>query len=277
MAGFLGIIAGRGRYPAAVMASAKKQGVRVKVIAFYNETDEDWLAGEDVSWLRVGQLGKMLNVLEQSGIQEVIMAGQIRPSNLFDLRPDLSALILLAKLKERNAASIFSAIADEIEKRQIRLLPATTYLEDWMAKDGHCAGPKLKPRKIEDVLYGYRIAKAMSALDVGQSVIVKQGTVLAVEAFEGTDPMIRRGGDLGKNKGCVLVKVSKPNQDMRFDVPIIGERTLNLAHESGIDVIAIEAGKTLILDPEIVFKKCKEYQISLWGVNDEQPLIKAGR
>ncbi len=272
MSGILGIIAGRGRYPAAVLSSAKKQGKKIKIIAFHNETDQDWLSGEDVSWIKVGQLGKMLSILEQSKVSHVIMAGQIRPANLFDLRPDFSALILLAKLKQRNAASIFGAIAGELEKRGITLLPATTYLEDWLAKEGHCAGPTIKPRFLEDLRYAYQIAKTLSAIEVGQSVVVKQGTVLAVEAFEGTDPMIRRAGDLGKNKGCVLVKVSKPNQDMRFDVPIIGERTLKVAHESGISVIGVEAGKTLILFPDTVSQLCNEYQISLWGIKENKLL-----
>jgi DUF1009 family protein len=210
----------------------------------------------------------MLKILEECKVNAAIMAGQIRPANLFDLRPDLPALLLLAKLKQRNATSIFSAIADELEKRGVTLLPATTYLEDWLAKEGHCAGPAPKERLLEDIHYGYQIAKRISELEVGQSVVVKQGTVLAVEAFEGTDPMIRRGGELGKNKGCTLVKVSKPNHDMRFDVPTIGERTIKVAYESGIKAIGVEAGKTLLLFPDVVYRLCDECKVTLWGVKD---------
>ncbi|MDW8349209.1 MAG: UDP-2,3-diacylglucosamine diphosphatase LpxI [Verrucomicrobiae bacterium] len=272
MAGRLGIIAGRGKYPAAVARSARDQGVEVKVVAFYDETDEEWVKNYDTTWLRVGQLGRMLRVLEDGGVAEVIMAGQIRPANLFELRPDWKALMLLARLKERNAASIFGAIADELEARGIEVLPATRYVEHWLAKSGHCAGPIPKERTLEDLRYGFQIAKKISEWKIGQAVVVKQGTVLAVEAFEGTDPMIRRGAELGKRKGCVLVKVSEPNQDMRFDVPVVGERTVELAREYGVTAIGVEAGKTLIIDPPAVERLCESYRVTLWGMESPSAL-----
>ena len=159
------------------------------------------------------------------------MAGQIAPKNLFDLRPDLKALVVLGKLKERNAESIFAAIADELAKVAVDLIPATTFLEDSLARLGLLAGPKLSPREERDIEIGWEIAKEIARLDIGQTIIVKNGTTVAVEAVEGTNEAIKRGGTLAR-EGAVMVKVSKPNQDMRFDVPVIGVETIRLAGEA---------------------------------------------
>jgi DUF1009 family protein len=193
------------------------------------------------------------------------MAGQIAPKNLFDLRPDLKALLLLGRLKERNAESLFGAIADELGRVGVTLLPATTYLEHLLAAPGHIAGPALGKRQRLDVDFAMRIAKQTSAMDIGQSVVVKNGTVLAVEAFEGTDAAIRRGGSLSGKGGAVLAKVSKPEQDLRFDVPVIGPRTLETAAEARVNVIAVEAGKTLLLERENVFALADSRRICLVG------------
>ena len=260
----LGIIAGNGNYPLLLAQEARKQGVgRIVVAAFESET-KPALQGlvEDLAWMRVGQLGKMISYFEKMGVSEVMMAGQIAPANLFQLRPDLKALLLLAKLKERNAESIFGAIADELQKKGIQLLLATTYLEDYLAVAGHFAGPLLKRSQQNDLEFGFRIAKEMSRLDVGQTVVVKKGTVLAVEAFEGTDEAIRRGGALGKSGG-VMVKVSKPNQDFRFDVPVIGVRTIEVARESGISVVGYEAKKTLLLEKNLLHELAQQYKITM--------------
>ena len=175
------------------------------------------------------------------------MAGQIAPKNLFDLRPDWKALLLLGKLKQRNAETIFAAIATELSKVEVELLPATTFLEDSLAPSGLIAGPKLSHREEEDVDLGWKIAKEIARLDIGQTVIVKNGTILAVEAFEGTNEAIKRGGALA-GKDAIMVKVAKPNQDMRFDVPVIGVETIRIAAEAKLRVIAVEAGKTLLLE-----------------------------
>src|SRR6476619_949992 len=161
--------------------------------------------------MRVVQLGRLLAFLKKSETHHAVMSGQIRPKNLFDLRPDMKALLLLARLKERNAESIFGAIADELKKVGVDLLPATTFLEDSLPQPGHIAGPKLSRRQHADVAFGFRIAKEISRMDIGQSIVVKKGTVVAVEAFEGTDATMERGGRLGKGD-VGLVKVSKPNQ-----------------------------------------------------------------
>jgi DUF1009 family protein len=190
------------------------------------------------------------------------MAGQIAPKNLFDLRPDLKALLLLGKLKQRNAESIFAAIADELARIDVELLSATTFLEDSLAAAGLIAGSKLSRREEEDVDLGWQIAKQIARLDIGQTVIVKNGTVIAVEAFEGTNDAIRRGGALAR-ADAVMVKVAKPDQDMRFDVPVIGVETIHVAAEAKLRVIAIEAGKTLLLERDAIVDLAVRSKISI--------------
>ena len=263
----LGIIAGNGAYPIELAQRARLAGVkRIVVAAFENETRPELAALiDDIAWMRVGQLGKMIGYLEKSGVRDVIMAGQIAPKNLFDLCPDFKALLLLARIKERNAETLFGGIADELAKVGITLLPATTFLEDSLATVGHIAGPKLKKRTLDDLEYGFRIAKETSRLDIGQTVIIRNGTVLAVEAFEGTNDTMKRGGTLGKGS-AVMVKVSKPNQDFRFDVPVIGLQTLETAQSAGILAIGIESGKTLLLERTQLLLEAAARKITLHGV-----------
>jgi UDP-2,3-diacylglucosamine hydrolase len=262
----LGIIAGNGVYPRLLADGARKAGV-VKIVAtaFTDETDPVLERHVNVlEWMRVGQLGRFLKFFRSQGIQHAIMAGQIAPKNLFDLRPDLKALMLLGKLKQRNAESIFAALADELAKIDIDLLPATTFLEDSLAQSGVIAGPKLSPRQELDVELGWNVAKEIARLDIGQTIIIKNGTIVAVEALEGTNEAIKRGGTLAR-EGAVMVKVSKPNQDMRFDVPVIGVETVRIAAESGVRVIAVEAGKTLLLERDAVVDLANCTKISIVG------------
>ncbi len=263
----LAIIAGNGTYPFATVRGARRAGViRITAAAFTAETDER-LADEvdEIEWMRVGQLGRMISVIKATGTRHAIMAGQIHPRNLFDLRPDVKALLLLAKLRSRNAESIFGAIAAELEKAGVELLPATMFLEDQLAPAGHFAGPRLSRRDQADVEFGFQLAKETSRLDIGQTVVVKGGTVLAVEAFEGTNAAMKRGGELGR-KDAVMVKVSKPGQDIRFDVPVIGPLTLEAARDARIRVIGVEASKTLLLEPERTRELAATLQISLCGL-----------
>jgi DUF1009 family protein len=214
--------------------------------------------------MRVGQLSKLLKFFHDQKIHQAVMAGQIAPKNLFDMHPDWKALLLLGKLKQRNAESIFAAIADELAKVDVDLLPATTYLEDSLASSGLIAGSKLSNREEADVDLGWKIAKEIARLDIGQTVIVKNGTVLAVEAFEGTNDVIKRGGALAR-KGAVMVKVAKPNQDMRFDIPVIGLETLRVAADAKLRVIAIEPGKTLLLEHDAIIDVAERSKISLFA------------
>jgi DUF1009 family protein len=262
----LGIIAGNGVYPRVLANAARKAGVK-KIIAaaFTNETDQSLAENVDaIEWLRVGQLGRLLKFFRGQNVRHAIMAGQIAPRNLFDLRPDWKALLLLAKLKERNAESIFCAIAHELAIAGVDLLPATRFLEDQMAPAGLIAGPRLSPREEEDVRFGWKIAKEIAHLDIGQTVVVRNGTVLAVEAFEGTNEAIKRGGALGR-EAAIVVKVAKPNQDMRFDVPVIGADTISTAAAANIRVIALEADKTLLLEKEFLVERAAASGISIVG------------
>jgi len=263
------LIAGSGDYPALVIASARAAGVKkIAVAAFEGETNkalEPFV--DEMYWMKVGQLGKLLDAAKKSGARHALMAGQLAPNNLFDLRPDLRALVLLAKLKRRNAETLFGEVANQLDKAGLELVSAVTFLEDHMAPAGHIAGPKPKARVVEDLHYGFQIAKETSRLDIGQTVVVKNGTVLAVEAFEGTNDCIRRGGALGREK-AVMVKVTKPNQDMRFDVPVVGDQTITVANEAKVKAIAVEANCTLLLDRPKVCAAAEAAGITLYGISE---------
>jgi hypothetical protein len=260
----LGIIAGNGVYPRLLAQAARRAGVkRIIAAAFTDETD-DRLAAivDEIHWMRVGQLAKLIACFRNGGVANAIMAGQIAPKNLFDLRPDWKMLLLLARLERRNAESIFAAIGEELARAGVTLLSATSFLEDCLAPSGLIAGRKLSHRQEDDVAFGFEIAREVSRLDIGQTVIVKNGTVLAVEGFEGTNEAIKRGGALAR-KDAVMVKVAKPTQDMRFDVPVIGVATIGVAAEAHIRVIAVEAGRTLLLEKEAVIEQANRANISI--------------
>jgi hypothetical protein len=246
---------------------ARAAGVkRIVACAFENETSED-LAGlvDQIEWMRVGQLGRMLRFLKASGARQAVMSGQIAPKNLFDLRPDIKALLLLGKLRERNAESIFGAIADLMQEAGVELIAATSYMEEALAPGGLVAGPAPSRKTLVDLEFGMRIAKETSRLDIGQTVVVKRGTVLAVEAFEGTNAAVLRGGQLGK-KEASMVKVSKPRQDLRFDVPVIGPVTIQIAAEAMLTAVGVEAGKTLLLERDRLEQLAARHSISVVGL-----------
>lgn len=253
-------------YPRLLADSAREAGVKkIVAAAFTGETDPVLEQHVDViEWMRVGQLNRLLKFFREQKVRHAIMAGQIAPKNLFDLRPDLKALLLLGKVKQRNAESIFEAIADELAKIDVELLPATTFLEDSLAPSGLIAGAKLSRQEEGDVDLGWKIAKEIARLDVGQTVVVKNGTILAVEAFEGTNDAVKRGGGLAR-EGAVMVKVAKPSQDMRFDVPVIGVETIRIAAEAKLRVIAIEARKTLLLKRNAIIDLANRSKISIVG------------
>ena len=195
------------------------------------------------------------------------MVGQVAPKNLFDLRPDLRAITTLMRLKERNAHTIFGAIADELKKDGVELVEATPWLQPLMPGSGFALGPKLSAEQQADVEFGRRIAQEISRLEIGQLVVVKNGTVLAVEGFEGTDKCLARGGELaGKDGGAVAVKVAKLNHDMRFDIPCLGPKTLETCMATGLSVLAFEAGKSLLLEQEDCETLAKKHKLSVLTV-----------
>jgi DUF1009 family protein len=263
----IGIIAGNGSYPATFARAARAAGVgRLIATGFKGETEVSLAEEVDVlEWMRVGQLSKMIRFFQREGVGKAVMVGQIAPKNLFDLRPDLRTVKLLARLKEKNAETIFGGIADELEKEGIVLLPATTYLDELLPAVGQVCGPELGGEGLQDAEFGFRIAKEMSRLDIGQTVVVKNGTVLAVEAFEGTNEAILRGGKLGRGK-ATMVKVSKPDQDLRFDVPVIGLTTIEMAVDAGISTVVVEAGGTLVLDRDKIEALCLEKKVTVFAL-----------
>ncbi len=262
----LGIIAGNRSLPILLAQQARKMGVRKLVaVGFENETDPQ-LASlvDEMVWLRVGQLSKMIGAFTDRNISQCVMVGQIAPKNLFDLRPDIRAVSMLFRLKEKNAHTVFGAIADELKKDGVELIEATPWLQPLMPGPGFRLGPRLSEEQQADVAFGFKIAKETSRLEIGQSVVVKNGTVLAVEAFEGTDACLKRGGELaGKDGGAVAVKVAKETHDMRFDIPCIGTTTIEVCHAAKLSVLALEAGKALVLDQDQVENLAKKYKISI--------------
>ena len=265
----LGIIAGNRSLPLVLARQARKLGVkRIVAAACEGETDPN-LASlvDDIVWLKVGQLSKLISTFKERGIKKCVMVGQIAPKNLFDVRPDLRAMALLFRLKEKNAHTIFGAIADELKKDGVELVEATPWLKPLMPATGFEMGPRLSAAQRAEVEFGFRIAKETSRLEIGQTVVVKDGTVLAVEGFEGTDKCLARGGELAGDKGgAVAVKVAKQNHDSRFDIPCLGPSTLETCARSGIAVLAFEAGKSLLLEEETCAALARKNKLSVTTV-----------
>jgi DUF1009 family protein len=247
----LGIIAGNRSLPLVLAQEARQSGLkRLVAVAFEGETDPA-LAPlvDDIVWLKVGQLSKLIAAFTSRGVKHCVMAGQIAPKNLYDLRPDLRAMGVLFRLKEKNAHTIFGAIADELKKDGVEVIEATPWLKPLMPGAGFQLGPKLTAAQRADLEFGFRLAKEVSRLEIGQTVVVKGGTVLAVEGFEGTDKCLARGGELaGKEGGAVAVKVAKEKHDLRFDIPCLGPQTLETCAAARVAVLAFEAGKSLLLE-----------------------------
>jgi UDP-2,3-diacylglucosamine hydrolase len=266
----LGIIAGNRTLPLVFARQARSMGVkRLVAVAFDGETDPKFAElVDEIVWLKVGQLSKMLDAFTSRHVTQCVMVGQITPRSIFDVRPDLRAMGLLLKLKEKNAHTVFGAIADELKKEGVELIPATPWLKPLMPAGTFHMGPKLSGEQREDIAFGYRLAKEISRLEIGQIVVVKNGIIIAVEAFEGTDKCLQRGGELaGNDGGAVAVKVAREKHDMRFDIPCIGPKTLETCANARIAVLALEAGQTLLLEPEACEQIAKKSKVSLTTVS----------
>jgi DUF1009 family protein len=262
----IGLIAGSRSLPLLFARQARALGFkRLVAVAFEGETDPA-LAPlvDEIVWVKVGQLSKMISAFTRHGITQCVMLGQIAPRHLFDIRPDLRAVALLLKLKEKNAHTLFGAIAAELKKDGVELIEATPWLEPLMPGPGFHLGPELDAAQLADVAFGLRIAKEISRLEIGQLVVVKGGAVLAVEGFEGTDRCLARGGELaGKEGGAVAVKVAKEKHDMRFDVPCIGPQTIETCAAARIAVLALEPRRTLVLEQDEVEALARKHRVSL--------------
>ncbi|MCR6657221.1 MAG: UDP-2,3-diacylglucosamine diphosphatase LpxI [Opitutus sp.] len=263
----LALLAGQGLYPQLVAAAVRRAGIPLRLIAFDEETPPALVESFPESERRtilVGQLGKMLKALREFGAGYAIMAGQITPRRLFKgLHPDLKAVRILASLKRRNAETIFGAIAHEMELIGTRLLDARSFLDDQLATVG-CMTGRSFPIDKDYVDHGVLIARESARLDIGQGCVVRKGTVLAVEAFEGTDEMLRRAGTF-KTDQALFVKTVKSHQDYRFDVPCFGLRTLETMREAGISAAALEAGRVIMLDRAAVIAQARTWGIHLLG------------
>ena len=263
----LALIAGQGIYPRLIADAARKAGIKVKLIAAVGETTEELVntfSEEDRIILKVGQIGKMLDALEDFKAGYALMAGQITPRRLFHgLHPDLTAARILLSLKRKNAETIFGAIATEIEKRTVTLLDARSFMDEHLATAGSITKGSF-PIDKDYIEHGITIARECAKLDIGQGCVVRKGTVLAVEAFEGTDEMIKRAGSF-KTDETLFVKTVKTKQDYRFDVPCFGERTLNAMHEAGLKAAALEANRVILINKPEVITLAQKLGISLLG------------
>jgi DUF1009 family protein len=247
----LGLIAGNGVFPRLVARGARDAGVAVVACAHVGETDPE-LEHEvsSCTWVRVGELGKIIRTLKQAGCERAVMAGGIKKARLFGgFRPDLRGAAFLARMRTLYDDKLLRGVAAELESEGIRVISSTEYLPRLVPAPGVLTRRAPKSRERADVAFGLEVAKTIGVHEIGQTVVVKDGLVLAVEAVEGTDAAIRRGGELARG-GAVVVKVSKPQQDLRFDVPAVGPETIRLMAEVGASVLAVEAGKTIILDRE---------------------------
>jgi DUF1009 family protein len=267
----LGLVAGNGRFPFRVLDAARAAGHAVTIIAIKEEAFPDLADAAarppraEMHWVSLGQLGKWISLLKEAGVTHAVMAGQVKHTKLFsDIVPDLTAMGLLMRLKARNTDAIISAVADLLREHGIALLESTALLAPLMAKAGVLTERAPDAQEQADLEFGYSVADAIAGLDVGQTIAVKSGAVVAVEAMEGTDAVIARAGQLA-GVGVRIVKVAKPKQDMRFDVPVIGVSTIEAMIAAGATVLSVDAVKTLMIDGEAIIRAADAAKIAIVG------------
>jgi UDP-2,3-diacylglucosamine hydrolase len=263
----IGLIAGNGRFPLLFAAAARRAGVEVIAVAHQNETPEaiaDLVT--ECTWVRVGELGKIIRVLKSAGVTRAVMAGGIRkPRQLSDFRPDFRGAAFIAKTRSLRDDVLLRGVAAELEHDGITVVESTLFVGDLVPQAGTLTKKAPRSREWEDIRFGLQVARDIGRWEIGQSVIVKRRTVLAVEGIEGTDAAIRRGGELGRG-GVTIVKVSKPGQDLRFDVPAVGMTTIDVMREVGARVLALEAGRTLMIDRDDVVRAADVAGIAIVAV-----------
>jgi DUF1009 family protein len=266
----IGLIAGNGRFPFLVLQGARSLGHDVTIVAIKEEAfrDLEGSASEaraDFHWVSLGQLGTCIKILKAAGISQAVMAGQVKHVKIFSgIMPDRALLSVLTRLKARNTDALISAVAGVLREEGIELLDSTTFLHPLLARAGTLTERMPDEQEHEDFMFGYRMADALAALDIGQTIAVKHKAVVAVEAMEGTDEVIGRAGHLA-GPGVRVIKVAKPNQDMRFDVPVIGIATIQAMRVAGASALSIDAERTLVLDGEHVFASAIEACIAIIG------------
>jgi DUF1009 family protein len=272
----IGIIAGGGQLPLLFAKAARDKGLKVIAAAHAGETDNELAALVDrLQWVKLGQLGRIIKLFKQEGVAQTVMVGSITKTNIFrDVRPDLKTLGLWNKIDIKQDDAILRAVATGLEKDGIEVIASTRYLPELLFPKGVLTKKKPTKAQLADILFGWQMARAVGDLDIGQCVVVRNQTVLAVEAIEGTDATIKRGGQLGKEKS-VVVKLKKPNQDLRFDLPAVGLRTIDSMVEAKAAVLAVEAGQALLFDKDYVIHAADEYGLTVLGVqeNDNGELL----
>ena len=264
----LGLIAGNGRFPFLAAAGARRAGRRVVALALREET-EPALEHEvdELHWISLGQLGKAIEILQRAGAREAVMAGQVQHRQLFsDVVPDLKLVGLLARLAFRNTDSLIGAVADALAREGITLIPSVAFLEDQLASRGPMTKRRPDAEQAKDVAYGESVARTLAGMDLGQTAVVKGRAAVALEAMEGTDETIRRAGRIA-GPGTTVVKVSKPKQDLRFDVPVVGPGTLDAMREAGAAVLAVDAARTLLLDRAAFLERADAERIAVLGLD----------
>jgi len=270
----IGLIAGNGRFPIIFADNVKQLGYWVSAIAHVGETLPELESHVDkIHWLKVGQFTKVLRAFQQDGIHQAVMLGGVQKTHVFTtLRPDLRALSILSRLKHWKDDAILRAIAGELEQEGITIRESTFGLQGILAEAGVLSHRTPSPKEEQDMLYGWKILETLGPLDIGQCVVMKDRVVVAVEAVEGTDEAILRGGKLA-GKGAVVVKRTKPHQDLRFDLPAVGPRTIEHMAKVQATVLGVEAGRTVLLDREEFLEKARRHQIAVVGIPSDSPSV----
>ncbi len=263
-----GLIAGNGRFPFMVLESARERELDMVVVAIKEETfPEIESFGYPVHWLGLGQLGKLIRVFRESGVTMAIMAGQVKHVQIFgSALPDLTMIKTLASLKHKSTDALIGAVARVLEEAGISLVDSTEFLKPHLVPEGALTRRDLDKREQADVEFGRRVAHQIALLDIGQTIVIRDRAVVAVEAMEGTDATIRRAGELADRKELTVIKVSKPKQDMRFDVPVIGPPTVQAMIESGATALVLDAHRTLIVDRHELIRAAEEHGIAIIGM-----------
>ena len=267
----LGLIAGNGRFPFLVLDAARGAGYDVTVIAIKEEAfaDLETAAGRPpravVHWVSLGQLGRCISLLKEAGITEAVMAGQVKHTKLFaDIVPDMTLMGVLMRLKGRHTDALISGVADVLREHGINLLDSTAFLAPLLAREGVLTTRAPNSEEAADLECGYAVADAIAGLDIGQTIAVKSAAIVAVEAMEGTDAVIARAAQLA-GKGVRIVKVAKPNQDMRFDVPVVGVSTIEAMQAAGATLLSVDAARTLMIDGEAIVRAADDAGIAIVG------------